>query len=226
VTIQHKDIPDANLHEPKGVSAAVANTVYTANGAGSGTWAKVSSQAIQGLSGDGGNSNKRLISDGANGFVFKIDRAYGTMSITNNTNGFALAAAADSTLNTNTDYVLYTGTGAPWASENLFGGVSFNTNRLQVPATGVYELDLWCNIIGFPTVSSSVGVKYRVNGTTFGPRKIKCKSNAAGDAGNLVGFGLITLNANDYIQLYFASTGAGNLTIGDLNATIQLIREL
>src|SRR3990172_5109794 len=34
----HKDITEANLHQPKGVSTAAVDTVYVANGAGSGTW--------------------------------------------------------------------------------------------------------------------------------------------------------------------------------------------
>lgn len=36
--IQHKNIPDAQLHEPKGVASASANTVYLADGLGSGSW--------------------------------------------------------------------------------------------------------------------------------------------------------------------------------------------
>lgn len=36
--VQHKDLPNAQLHEPKGVSAASVDTAYVANGAGSGTW--------------------------------------------------------------------------------------------------------------------------------------------------------------------------------------------
>ena len=39
--IQHKDIPDAQLHEPKGVVSATAGKAYIANGSGSGTWRKV-----------------------------------------------------------------------------------------------------------------------------------------------------------------------------------------
>lgn len=35
---EHNTITDPNLHEPKGVAAAAINTVYVANGAGSGTW--------------------------------------------------------------------------------------------------------------------------------------------------------------------------------------------
>lgn len=38
MTIQHKNIADADLHEPKGVASATANKVYVSNGTGSGTW--------------------------------------------------------------------------------------------------------------------------------------------------------------------------------------------
>lgn len=38
MSIQHKDIPDGKRHEPKGASTAAANTVYVANGSGSGNW--------------------------------------------------------------------------------------------------------------------------------------------------------------------------------------------
>ncbi|MEL7422971.1 MAG: hypothetical protein AAFN81_08280 [Bacteroidota bacterium] len=36
--IQHRDIPDAQLHEPKGVNIAAQGTAYIADGAGSGSW--------------------------------------------------------------------------------------------------------------------------------------------------------------------------------------------
>lgn len=36
--VQHRDIPDSELHEPKGVAGANVNTVYVADGAGSGSW--------------------------------------------------------------------------------------------------------------------------------------------------------------------------------------------
>lgn len=36
--ISHKNITDADLHEPKGVAGASAGQVYVANGSGSGTW--------------------------------------------------------------------------------------------------------------------------------------------------------------------------------------------
>lgn len=41
--IQHRDIPDAQRHEPKGASTAAAGTVYVSNGAGSGSWTNIES---------------------------------------------------------------------------------------------------------------------------------------------------------------------------------------
>lgn len=38
MTIQHEDIADPKIHEPKGVSTASQYTVYVADGAGSGSW--------------------------------------------------------------------------------------------------------------------------------------------------------------------------------------------
>ncbi len=36
--IQHKDIPDGNRHEPKGISTAASGDIYVANGTGGGAW--------------------------------------------------------------------------------------------------------------------------------------------------------------------------------------------
>jgi len=37
-TALHKDLPDSELHEPKGVSTAASGEVYVSDGVGSGTW--------------------------------------------------------------------------------------------------------------------------------------------------------------------------------------------
>ncbi len=37
-SIQHRDIPDGQRHEPKGISTASSGQVYVANGAASGGW--------------------------------------------------------------------------------------------------------------------------------------------------------------------------------------------
>lgn len=46
MTIQHEDIADPYIHEPKGVAAASADTVYVADGAGSGTWEKITGDSL------------------------------------------------------------------------------------------------------------------------------------------------------------------------------------
>lgn len=38
MTIEHKDIPDGQRHEPKGASTAPAGSTYVADGLGSGSW--------------------------------------------------------------------------------------------------------------------------------------------------------------------------------------------
>lgn len=38
MAIEHKDIPNANLHECKGVSAATIEMIQVANGSGAGIW--------------------------------------------------------------------------------------------------------------------------------------------------------------------------------------------
>jgi hypothetical protein len=43
-TINHKDIPDGERHEPKGAATATAGQVYVASGSGSGTWRSIISK--------------------------------------------------------------------------------------------------------------------------------------------------------------------------------------
>ena len=38
MAVEHVNIADPNIHEPKGVATAAVDTVYYANGAGSGSW--------------------------------------------------------------------------------------------------------------------------------------------------------------------------------------------
>ena len=207
------------------MSTASNHKVYVANGSGSGTWKQIDTSDLAGATGDAGSTNKYFRSNGTNGLVAKTDKAYGNMTITGNTNAFAMTAAVDATLQTNTDYVLFTGTGAPWANEFNFGGFTFTTDRLTVPVTGVYRIDLWAGISQYPSNTAFIGCQYRVNGTTFGPRKLITKSNSVGDSGQLNGFGLTSLNAGDYVQLYVASSVTGGLIIKSANSTLTLVRE-
>lgn len=46
MSIQHKDIPDSELHLPKGVVAATNKQIYVANGLGAGAWRTISEADI------------------------------------------------------------------------------------------------------------------------------------------------------------------------------------
>lgn len=225
MAIQHRNIPDAELHEPKGAVSATANTAYFANGSGSGTWKKVGSDTMQGLAGDGGASDRRILTTGDNGFKLVMDHAYGNMSVNNNAVPFPVTAAADPTLNTASQYVLLTGPGAPFVS-SLTSNISFDTNRLMVDQPGIYELSFWANIASFPSNTAKVGIKFRINGTTFSTRRIVAKSNSNGDYGVLVGFDIVQLADNDYVQFYTASDVTGNILFENMNFTLNMIRAL
>jgi hypothetical protein len=45
-TIEHSELPDELLHEPKGASTAAAGTVYVADGAGKGSFAKLPTTSL------------------------------------------------------------------------------------------------------------------------------------------------------------------------------------
>jgi len=47
--IQHKDITDPNIHEPKGAAFAPAGSVYIANGGGSGSWGELVVTALRNI---------------------------------------------------------------------------------------------------------------------------------------------------------------------------------
>lgn len=67
MSIAHKDIPEAYLHEPKGISTASANKLYVADGVGGGTWKKAESVS---LASTGENRGRILTADGANGVAW------------------------------------------------------------------------------------------------------------------------------------------------------------
>lgn len=45
-TVEHADIIDPQIHEPKGITTAAANRVYVSDGDGSGSWSRVPLQAL------------------------------------------------------------------------------------------------------------------------------------------------------------------------------------
>lgn len=71
--IQHKNIPDAQLHEPKGVVSASANTAYLADGLGSGSW---QTPKVSGVDSANEGAVLRANGDGTVSWVF-LPNGYG-----------------------------------------------------------------------------------------------------------------------------------------------------
>lgn len=225
MAIQHSTITGSNVHESKGVDTAEAKRVYVTNGAGSGTWKKVGADNLLGVTTDGGVAGLKPVTDGAEGFTLIADAAYGSMVINNNATATAsLTAATDATLAATAGYTIITGTGAPWASENLHK-VTFNTDRLTVSVTGLYAIEATIVINKFPTGTAKVGIRTRVNGTTYGTRRSTLKSIDAGEHGTFTLREHIQLTAGQYVQIAVATSAAGTLIYNDATVNLRLIRQ-
>lgn len=73
--VQHKSLPDSELHEPKGVVNAGSGMVYTATGSGTGNWKRVTADMLSGIAGNG-QAGQVIALDGAGGFVAQQGGSY------------------------------------------------------------------------------------------------------------------------------------------------------
>jgi hypothetical protein len=204
---------------------ASSGSVYVSNGSGSGTWKKVDTSSMEGLGSQSGTPGLVVLSDGIGGFKYALGSAYGSIVINNNSTNFAITAAADSTLNTNSDYEVLSGAGAPWTPDLTYE-VGTSSDSLIPARSGIYRVETWLDIVSFPSNSSRLAVKYIVNGNQFSLRKLTVKSNSGGDSGNISGFGLLQLTGGDEIKLAVASTDTGNIVFESGNIALTLIRAL
>ena len=224
MSTEHKNITDPNIHEPKGVSTAAAKRVYVSDGAGSGSWIKLTSQSLQGLTGDAGTADRPVVSDGADGFVLQDTPSYGSMKIVANATNMPLTAVADTTFATSSQFSLVTGSPAPWVAGTPMQNITFSTDKMTFAKAGVYQLMAYLNIGGFPSSTAKIALRYRVNGGAYSDLKSVVKASSASDESQIFGAGLLTVAANDYIQLYVASDVTGNLLIKDANFVASIVR--
>ncbi len=88
MTIQHKDIPEVDLHQTKGISTAAVNTTQVADGVGGGVWKKVPVQGLNGLPSNG-VVGQILAVDGTGAFTF-TSTAHGSVNFINITTPYTL----------------------------------------------------------------------------------------------------------------------------------------
>lgn len=88
-TIGHSTLTGTELHEPKGVSTADEDTVYRATGGGSGTWSKINSTMLNGVT-TTGTAGDLVLADGSGGFIL-TSTAHGNIYFYNIASPYTLA---------------------------------------------------------------------------------------------------------------------------------------
>lgn len=167
------------------------------------------------------NAGETYVADGFGSGTWKLEQSYGEMVIIQNSTGQALTAASDSTLYTNSDYVLLT----QWAAGET-DGVTYASNGLTVPVSGEYLLSAWFN----QTSSINnvlVGVKFAVNGTiaTAGTvPTLRRKIGTGADVGAVSGNKIINLTAGDVVTLYIACDSNATITNTDAVVVLNLLK--
>lgn len=108
-TKAHSTLTGADLHEPKGIAAAAANKVYVSDGAGSGTWQKITASELDGT-----------------GNAFGTQYLYFQEQQTAGTNGGTFTSGAWRTRLLNTSV------------QNEIAGASLASNQITLPAGTFY----------------------------------------------------------------------------------------
>ena len=191
---EHKDIPEAGLHEPKGASTAVSGTAYIATGSGSGAWAAPS------IEGQGAAAAGTIpISVGSGGVAWRTGLTDTELVL----NAIDLTNQYPSALDT--------------PRQVSFGGLQ-STTEFDLSAAG----DITCNVSGtyfftwnfrFARTSGTgtayIVTRFLLNGTQIG------NSLCAGIAGatDTFPYSLSTtlkLTATDILKIEIVRDGSGN----------------
>lgn len=222
MAIEHRNIPESGLHEPKGVSSAASNRVYISNGSGSGSWSPVDADALQGTISNASGIDQQVITDGSGGFrVAPVSGAnFGSMVLTDNATAKAVTAAVDPTLNTPSDFQELD---LAFTFENVTGMIS-GSNFLETTSAGQYLVNLWMSV-GVDTANTRVAFKLVINDTVYFPRGPKTYISPAGEFFNLASNEIKDFNAGDQVKVFLASDKAVNVTIEDFDLQIVYLGE-
>lgn len=208
MTIEHRNIQEAGLHEPKGVSTATAGQVYTADGLGSGTHKlpQIQNQAT-------GADKTNPFNDGAGGISWETPRTgqSARMSIFNNTTAIAVTAGTAS-LHSEADYIKV----AQYIDGPTNGtDVTLNADStLTINSDGVYLLALWASVSS-DTASALVALTPRINGISDAPTSPVAKQLVK-DIGSITtvnGFGFGSFTAGMVIDLGIAADKTCNVML-------------
>lgn len=216
---EHRNLTGASLHEPKGAATASANTVYTANGLGSGSW-----QLPKLLGVETALAGQVYIADGAGSGTFEtvFDTPVGRSSLANASVIVAVAAGA---IHTPASYVDIQQNFTPSIT---VGGVTSDgvTKELVIPEDGYYRITGWISVAS-DTANTSLGFDVTVDGlagaSTSPVARLKVKD--AGDITTITGFGIAHFVEGTKIGLAIAATAAVNITLYEGVLDLEKIRD-
>ena len=135
--IEQAGLTDPQVHEPKDISTATADTVYVADGFGvTGEWTKLTAEQ---LDTSGGLVGDVFSADGAGGgtWVSSGGANFGSAYFTANTTPTVVGALG-------TYVTLDPGT---WAT-TVTDSIPFDTNKFTIPEDGIYELSMCVSFAG------------------------------------------------------------------------------
>lgn len=210
MTIQHKDIPEAQLHEAKGASTAAADKIYVADGAGSGVWKKIAPTSLSGVTGNGSDL-QHVISDGAGNFYLSA-MAHGSTYFVDITTPYTLTYPAAYTKVAPTT----TATGNPTeVTENT-------TCKLIYTGTPTRHMRGIASICFSQSVGANRDIRFAIykNGSIISNSETISTAQSAIKNNFTMIADITGINTNDYFEVYARNDGAsGDIVLYSLHFT-------
>jgi hypothetical protein len=196
-SINHKNIPSAQAHEPKGIESAVNKTLYVANGSGGGAWSKAGPQSLSGVA-TNGVAGQFVAVDGAGNFVLASAPSgniyfYNVASPYTLTYPSAFTKAAPTTTAGGSPVLMTEGTNA----------------RLTYTGTSATTLDIAYSISLDQASGSARDIQAAVykNGTLVnGTHSII--TTTSGEKHLVASHAKVSVVTNDYVEIYLQNNGA------------------
>lgn len=194
MAVQHEDIVDPYIHEPKGIAAATTGQVYVADGAGGGAW----SASESGINTGGNGQQYRSNGSGGGSWVSSGDFSSVTL-------GAATDNATATTLTAQDTWYPVAGTWVVGPEDTMVGAT---TGLLTCTTAGTYQIEASLSIIA-STSSDTFNFSVLVDGAyVAATARIRRKIGTGGDVGALSVHATLTVTAGQTVGLGIAALTA------------------
>lgn len=225
MAIQHRNIPDSEIHEPKGAAGAVQGTLYVADGGGSGSFRKIGQESLLGSTG-GYPAGYTFVSDGAGGFSVKAGSTVGAIAWTGN--GSTLNVTDNPEVGNYT--VITNRTGSPWSVQHSSNTTLVNGYYLRPNVSGLFKVKAIINVGSMSTSDSAATIRFRLTTDGSNQRSETATMNTGTsttsglNSGTLVLECYANLNTSSLVGLLFRNeSGSSDLIINSCFLSIELV---